>query len=74
MGTDKRRVSVKITSLGLKKINTTRRLFKKHNLHIENYFSSKEMENFLRLIRKLNQGLDKCEININKNNKYEKKS
>ncbi|OQB94025.1 MAG: MarR family protein [Parcubacteria group bacterium ADurb.Bin115] len=74
MGTDKRRVSVKITSLGLKKINTTRRLFKKHNLRIENYFSSKEMENFLRLIRKLNQGLDKCEININKNNKYEKKS
>ncbi|MDD3285094.1 MAG: MarR family winged helix-turn-helix transcriptional regulator [Patescibacteria group bacterium] len=71
-GDDKRRVSAAITTLGLKQINAARRLFKKHNLRIENYFSPKEMQDFLRLIRKLNQGLDKCEININKHYEQEK--
>lgn len=69
---DKRRVSVTITALGLKQINAARQLFKKHNLHIENYFSDKEMKDFLCLLRKLNQGLDKCEINIKKHYEKEK--
>jgi len=63
---DKRRVSVVITKSGLKQLNAARQLFKQHNLHIENYFNSKEIQNFLYLIRKLNQGLDKCETNITK--------
>lgn len=71
-GSDRRRVSVIITTLGVKQINAARKLFKKHNLHIENYFSAKEMKDFLSLLRKLNQGLDKCEININKHYEKEK--
>jgi DNA-binding MarR family transcriptional regulator len=65
-GEDKRRASARITPLGLQRLQSARKMFKKHNLHIENYFSAKEMQDFLRLTRKLNEGLDKCEISIKK--------
>lgn len=70
-GDDKRRASARITSLGKKQIASARQLFKKHNLHIENYFTAKEMQDFLRLTRKLNAGLDQCEISIQKHYEQE---
>ena len=69
--TDKRRISVRITALGLKQTAIARQLLKKHNLHIENYFTKQEVQDFLRLLRKLNVGLDQCKIELQ--NYYEKK-
>lgn len=65
-GDDKRRASARITALGKKQVASAKKLFKKHNLHIENYFTVKEIQDFLSLARKLNAGLDQCEISIQK--------
>lgn len=62
---DKRRSSATITDLGISKIRDAYKLLKKEDLQIENYFTIKEMQDFLRLLRKLNTGLDRCEISIN---------
>lgn len=70
-GEDKRRASARITALGLSRLSSARALFNKHHLHIENFFTPKEMQNFLHLLRQLNAGLDECEIGIKKY--YEKK-
>lgn len=63
---DKRRSLAKITNLGRRQLEATCLLVKKNNLHIENYFDNKEAQEFLRLLRKLNQGLDQCQLHINK--------
>jgi len=70
---DKRRSLVSITDLGAKQIKDACKLFEQKDLHIENYFTTKEMQDFLRLIRKLNTGLDQCEISINSNYENKKK-
>jgi len=62
---DKRRALATITDLGKKQIKIAYNLFKQKDLQIENYFTNKEMQDFLRLLRKLNIGLDRCEISIN---------
>ncbi len=70
-GEDKRRASARITALGRQQVAKASRLFKDNDLHIEKYFSNKEMNDFMLLIRKLNLGLDQCEVSIAK--LYEKK-
>jgi len=61
---DKRRSSAAITASGRAQVNQALKTFKKHDLHVENYFTTKEMQDLLRLIRKLNAGLDQCESGI----------
>lgn len=64
---DKRRATASISELGLERLKDTYKLFKQKDLHIENYFTNKEMQDFLALLRKLNTGLDRCEISIDAN-------
>lgn len=68
---DKRRVSAQITALGRKKLAQAKLMFAEKHLHIEKYFNDKEMQDFLRLLRQLNAGLDQCEMSIK--TYYEKK-
>lgn len=70
-GDDKRRASARITTLGRQQVDKASRLFKDNDLHIEKYFSNNEMKDFMHLLRKLNLGLDQCEVGITK--LYEKK-
>jgi DNA-binding MarR family transcriptional regulator len=67
---DKRKVLVVITNLGKNKVKEVQLLIKKNNLQIENYFTKKESQEFLRLLKKLNFSLDQCESN---SQYYEKK-
>lgn len=63
---DKRKTIAKISQLGKKQLNSTCKLVKENNLHIENYFSKQEKKDFLKLLHQLNKGLDKCQSHIYK--------
>jgi len=58
---DKRRALAQITKLGKQQVVATRQLVKDNNLLIENYFSKAEVKELIRLLRKLNHGLDQCQ-------------
>ncbi len=68
---DRRKVSVKLTIAGKKKLATTAKLIKEKNLEIEKYFNKNEAQLLLKLLRHINTCLDNKQINVNKT--YEKK-
>lgn len=67
---DKRKVLVNITTLGENRLQSTSKLIKDNNLQVEKYFKKSETQEFLRLLRHINNRLDNCQANIN--NIYEK--